>query len=74
MMRTGSVRCTRIDGLQLNAGKDTWCSEYESTVMFLSLTLDGRSKEALITAPVLVRPVSGKEVVMYGDASYVGLG
>ncbi|KAK9034361.1 hypothetical protein V6N11_050528 [Hibiscus sabdariffa] len=30
--------------------------------------------EALITAPVLVRPVSGKEVVMYSDASYVGLG
>ncbi|KAK9002014.1 hypothetical protein V6N11_024707 [Hibiscus sabdariffa] len=30
--------------------------------------------EALITAPVLVRPVPGKEVVMYSDASYVGLG
>ncbi|KAK9028543.1 hypothetical protein V6N11_025699 [Hibiscus sabdariffa] len=30
--------------------------------------------EALIIAPVLVRPVSGKEVVMYSDASYVGLG
>ncbi|KAK8614741.1 hypothetical protein V6N13_068536 [Hibiscus sabdariffa] len=35
---------------------------------------EGVSKEALITAPVLVRPVPGKEVVMYSDASYVGLG
>ncbi|KAK8574402.1 hypothetical protein V6N12_062096 [Hibiscus sabdariffa] len=42
--------------------------------MFLSLMLDGRLKEALITAPVLVRPVSGKEVVVYSDASYFGLG
>ncbi|KAK8585597.1 hypothetical protein V6N13_050574 [Hibiscus sabdariffa] len=42
--------------------------------MFLSLMLDGRFREALITAPVLVRPVSGKEVVMYSDASYFGLG
>ncbi|KAK8694978.1 hypothetical protein V6N13_072521 [Hibiscus sabdariffa] len=35
---------------------------------------EGDSKEALITALVLVQPVSGKEVVMYSDASYVGLG
>ncbi|KAK8661459.1 hypothetical protein V6N13_091061 [Hibiscus sabdariffa] len=58
------VSTSGIDGLQLNVGKDTWCFEYESTVMFLSLMLDGRLKEALITAPVLVRPMSGKEVVI----------
>ncbi|KAK8576586.1 hypothetical protein V6N13_032506 [Hibiscus sabdariffa] len=31
-------------------------------------------KEALINAPVLTQPVSGKEFVVYSDASYVGLG
>ncbi|KAL4353676.1 hypothetical protein GQ457_06G014470 [Hibiscus cannabinus] len=31
-------------------------------------------KEALINAPVLIQPVSGKEFVVYSDASYVGLG
>ncbi|KAL4340132.1 hypothetical protein GQ457_08G027320 [Hibiscus cannabinus] len=31
-------------------------------------------KEALTNAPVLIQPVSGKEFVMYSDASYVGLG
>ncbi|KAK8980752.1 hypothetical protein V6N11_073067 [Hibiscus sabdariffa] len=36
--------------------------------------MKGMCEEALITAPVLVRPVSGKEVVMYSDALYVGLG
>ncbi|KAK8700519.1 hypothetical protein V6N13_018914 [Hibiscus sabdariffa] len=31
-------------------------------------------KEALTNAPVLIQPVSGKEFVVYSDASYVGLG
>ncbi|KAL4318940.1 hypothetical protein GQ457_18G015780 [Hibiscus cannabinus] len=31
-------------------------------------------KEALINAPVLTQPVSGKEFVVYSDASYAGLG
>ncbi|KAL4377944.1 hypothetical protein GQ457_02G018140 [Hibiscus cannabinus] len=31
-------------------------------------------KEALINAPMLTQPVSGKEFVVYSDASYVGLG
>ncbi|KAK8510548.1 hypothetical protein V6N12_055477 [Hibiscus sabdariffa] len=31
-------------------------------------------KEALINAPVLTQPVSGKDFVVYSDASYVGLG
>ncbi|KAL4378848.1 hypothetical protein GQ457_02G028530 [Hibiscus cannabinus] len=31
-------------------------------------------KEALINAPVLTQPVSGKEFIVYSDASYVGLG
>ncbi|KAL4324888.1 hypothetical protein GQ457_11G023450 [Hibiscus cannabinus] len=31
-------------------------------------------KEALINAPLLTQPVSGKEFVVYSDASYVGLG
>ncbi|KAL4304064.1 hypothetical protein GQ457_10G008310 [Hibiscus cannabinus] len=31
-------------------------------------------KEAFINAPVLIQPVSGKEFVVYSDASYVGLG
>ncbi|KAL4379294.1 hypothetical protein GQ457_02G032210 [Hibiscus cannabinus] len=31
-------------------------------------------KEALINAPVLTQPVSGKEFVVYSDDSYVGLG
>ncbi|KAL4277816.1 hypothetical protein GQ457_03G008370 [Hibiscus cannabinus] len=31
-------------------------------------------KEALINAPVLTQPVSGKGFVVYSDASYVGLG
>ncbi|KAL4360747.1 hypothetical protein GQ457_04G015530 [Hibiscus cannabinus] len=30
-------------------------------------------KEALTNAPVLIQPVSGKEFVVYSDASYVGL-
>ncbi|KAK8681782.1 hypothetical protein V6N13_054184 [Hibiscus sabdariffa] len=31
-------------------------------------------KEALTNAPVLIQPVSGKDFVVYSDASYVGLG
>ncbi|KAL4387524.1 hypothetical protein GQ457_09G015940 [Hibiscus cannabinus] len=31
-------------------------------------------KESLINAPVLTQPMSGKEFVVYSDASYVGLG
>ncbi|KAL4323387.1 hypothetical protein GQ457_11G026730 [Hibiscus cannabinus] len=31
-------------------------------------------KEALINATVLIQPVSGKEFVVYSDASYVGFG
>ncbi|KAL4332802.1 hypothetical protein GQ457_07G005760 [Hibiscus cannabinus] len=31
-------------------------------------------KEVLISTPVLTQPVSGKEVIRYSDASYVGLG
>ncbi|KAL4339237.1 hypothetical protein GQ457_08G024000 [Hibiscus cannabinus] len=31
-------------------------------------------KEALTNAPVLIQPVSGKEFVVYSDASYIGLG
>ncbi|KAK9011310.1 hypothetical protein V6N11_044162 [Hibiscus sabdariffa] len=49
------------------------CSHLRITTQKLTMD-EGLSKEALITASVLVRPVSGKEVVMYSDASYVGLG
>ncbi|GMI64737.1 hypothetical protein HRI_000143000 [Hibiscus trionum] len=34
----------------------------------------GKLKEALTNVPVLVQTVSGKEFVIYSDASYVGLG
>ncbi|KAL4324999.1 hypothetical protein GQ457_11G026590 [Hibiscus cannabinus] len=46
----------------------------------LVLRLDARQqafenlKEALINATVLIQPVSGKEFVVYSDASYVGFG
>ncbi|KAK8649024.1 hypothetical protein V6N13_129762 [Hibiscus sabdariffa] len=49
------------------------CSHLRITTQKLTMD-EGLSKAALITAPVLVWPVSGKEVVMYSDASYVGLG
>ncbi|KAK8594305.1 hypothetical protein V6N13_126114 [Hibiscus sabdariffa] len=41
---------------------------------FLGLAGYYRRFEALINAPVLTQPVSGKEFVVYSDASYVGLG
>ncbi|KAK9032953.1 hypothetical protein V6N11_017995 [Hibiscus sabdariffa] len=49
------------------------CSHLRITTQKLTMD-EGLSKVALITAPVLVWPVSGKKVVMYSDASYVGLG